>query len=125
MNKEEAENKATELIQLAIQEKELKSKIKILKADLLDYLDLENKNEYIWNADNGYVELVTETKYKLADVPADIKVSPDVAAIDVAEKAFKSKVVLSKEGKRMFRDQYPAIVALMIPKIKKRLKLHI
>ena len=125
MNKEEAENKATELIQLAIQEKELKSKIKTLKADLLDYLDLENKNEYIWNADNGYVELVTETKYKLADVPADIKVSPDVAAIDVAEKAFKSKVVLSKEGKRMFRDQYPAIVALMIPKIKKRLKLHI
>ena len=125
MNKEEAENKATELIQLAIQEKELKSKIKTLKADLLDYLDLENKNEYIWNADNGYVELVTETKYKLADVPADIKVSPDVAAIDVAEKAFKSKVVLSKEGKRMFRDQYPAIVALMIPKIKKKLKLHI
>lgn len=125
MNKEEAENKATELIQLAIQEKELKSKIKTLKADLLDYLDLENKNEHIWNADNGYVELVTETKYKLADVPADIKVSPDVAAIDVAEKAFKSKIVLSKEGKRMFRDQYPAIVALMIPKIKKRLKLHI
>lgn len=125
MNKEEAENKATELIQLAIQEKELKSKIKTLKADLLDYLALENKNEHIWNADNGYVELVTETKYKLADVPADIKVSPDVAAIDVAEKAFKSKVVLSKEGKRMFRDQYPAIVALMIPKIKKRLKLHI
>lgn len=125
MNKEEAENKATELIQLAIEEKELKSKIKTLKADLLDYLELENKNEHIWNADNGYVELVTETKYKLADVPADIKVSPDVAAIDVAEKAFKSKVVLSKEGKRMFRDQYPAIVALMIPKIKKRLKLHI
>lgn len=125
MNKEEAENKATELIQLAIQEKELKSKIKTLKADLLDYLALENKNEHIWNADNGYVELVTETKYKLADVPADIKVSPDVAAIDVAEKAFKSKVVLSKEGKRMFRDQYPAIVALMIPKIKKKLKLHI
>ena len=125
MNKEEAENKATELIQLARQEKELKAKIKTLKADLLDYLALENKNEHIWNADNGYVELVTETKYKLADVPADIKVSPDVAAIDVAEKAFKSKVVLSKEGKRMFRDQYPAIVALMIPKIKKKLKLHI
>lgn len=125
MNKEEAENKATELIQLAIEEKQLKAKIKTLKADLLDYLELEKKNEHIWNADNGYVELVTETKYKLADVPADIKVSPDVAAIDVAEKAFKSKVVLTKEGKRMFRDQYPAIVALMIPKIKKRLKLHI
>ena len=78
-----------------------------------------------WSADGGFVEVKTETKYKLADIPADIKVSSDVAAIDVAAKAFESKVILSKEGKRMFRDQYPAIVKLMIPTIKKTIKVTV
>jgi hypothetical protein len=125
MDKNEADLKAEELIKLSIQHKELAERIKLLKQELKDYTDCENINEMNWSADGGFVEVKTETKYKLADIPADIKVSSDVAAIDVAAKAFEPKVVLSKEGKRMFRDQYPAIVKLMIPTIKKTIKVTV
>lgn len=113
------------MISLAIQHKELGSKIRKLKAELKEYTDLENMNDMTWQCDNGYVEVATTTKYKLADIPSDFKVPSEIAAIDIAEKAFKCKISLSKEGKQMFREQYPAIVNLMIPSSKKNIKVII
>ena len=125
MEREEAELKAEELVKLAIQRKEINDKIRQLKGELLEYTDIENIADVAWPADNGLVEVMTETKYKLADVPAEVKVSSEVAAIDIAEKAFKSKISLTREGKELFRDRHPSIVKLMIPTIKKRLKITI
>lgn len=125
MNKEEAELKATELVALSLQAKEIKEKIDLLKAELLEFTEIENISDTVWSADNGYVEVKTETKYKLADIPSDFKVSTDIVAIDVAEKAFENKIVLSKEGKQLFKEKYPSIVKLMIPTIKKNIKIII
>lgn len=125
MEKHEAESKAAELVLLAIQHKELSNKIRSLKAELKQYTDANNMNEMIWQVDNGYVEVLSRTKYKLADIPADFKVPSEIAATDTAQKAFKAKIVLSKEGKKMFREQYPAITNLMIPTIKKEIKVTI
>lgn len=125
MNKEEAELKATELVTLSLQAKEIKEKIDLLKAELLEFTEIENISDTVWQADNGYVEVKTETKYKLADIPSDFKVSTDIVAIDVAEKAFENKIVLSKEGKQLFKEKYPSIVKLMIPTIKKNIKITI
>lgn len=125
MDAQEAEKLAEELVQLSIEQKEISSRIRQIKAELKDYADLENMNEHTWSNDNGYVEVITKTKYKLTDVPADFTIPSDVAAIDVAQKAFKSKVELSKEGKKMFKEQYPPIVRLMIPSIKKELRVVI
>ena len=125
MEREEAELKAEELVKLAIQRKEINDKIRQLKGELLEYADIENIADIAWPADNGLVEVMTETKYKLADVPAEVKVSSEVAAVDIAEKAFKSKISLTREGKELFRDRHPSIVKLMIPTIKKRLKITI
>ena len=125
MEREEVELKAEELVKLAIQRKEINDKIRQIKGELLEYTDIENIADIAWPADNGLVEVMTETKYKLADVPAEVKVSSEVAAIDIAEKAFKSKISLTREGKELFRDRHPSIVKLMIPTIKKRLKITI
>ena len=123
MNKEEAELKATELVALSLQIKEIKDKIDLLKAELLEFTEIENISDTVWQADNGYVEVVTETKYKLTEIPSDFKISTDIVAIDVAEKAFENKIVLSKEGKQLFKEKYPSIVKLMIPTIKKKIKV--
>ena len=90
-----------------------------------EYTDLENISDTGWGVDNGFVEVVTETKYKLVDIPADFQVPSDIAAIDTAQKAFKAKIVLSKEGKKMFKQQYPSITNLMVPSIKKSIKVMI
>lgn len=123
MNKQEAEEKAKELVDLTNTYKEIQARIKQIKSELIEFVELENRNDYNWMMDNACVEVITVTTYKLADIPADVKVSPEVAANDIADRAFESKIVLSKEGKRMFKDQQPSIVALMIPKIKKQLKV--
>ena len=123
MNKEDAELKATELVALSLQIKEIKDKIDLLKAELLEFTEIENISDTVWQADNGYVEVVTETKYKLTEIPSDFKISTDIVAIDVAEKAFENKIVLSKEGKQLFKEKYPSIVKLMIPTIKKKIKV--
>lgn len=123
MDSREAEEKAIELVGLQLQQKELSNKIRTLKAELKEYTDLENLNEFTWTADNGYVEVLTKTKYTLADIPADVKVDSTVAAVDVAEKAFTSKIILSKEGKKMFKEEYPPIMKLMIPKQKKEIRV--
>ena len=73
----------------------------------------------MWVGDNGYVEVKTEVKQKLVDIPADTKVDANVCPIDIAEKAFKSKIVLTKEGKKMLLEEYPTIVKL-VDKIEKK-----
>lgn len=123
MNKQEAEEKAKELVDLTNKYKEIQARIKQIKSELIEFVELENRNDYNWMMDNACVEVITVTTYELADIPADVKVSPEVVANDIADRAFESKIVLSKEGKRMFKDQQPSIVALMIPKIKKQLKV--
>ena len=123
LDKDTVEQAASELVALTIEKQGLDKKIRALKGQILEYTDLENINDISWLVDNGCVEITTETKYRLADVPAEFKVAHEVAAVDVAQKAFKTKVVLTKEGKQMFKEQHPSIVKLMIPNVKKRLKV--
>lgn len=125
ISKEDADRVASELVALSIDIKEKQDKIKELKAQLLEYVDLEGINDTSWSADGGYVEISTKVKYNLPEIPADVQVDPNVCAIDVAEKAFTSKIVLSKEGKQMLKDGYPTIVNLVIPSEKKSLKVVI
>lgn len=123
MNEKEIEKLVEELVDLERKKKEVAARIKEIKGEIIDFTNTETINDKTWMTDNAYVEVTTVTKYKLADVPADFKISSDIAAIDVAEKAFKPKVQLSKEGKKMFKQQHPTIVKLMIPSIKKQLKV--
>lgn len=123
---EEIEKKAEELVKLSLQAKELREKIADLKAEIMEYCEQEHLNDKVWSADNGYVELKTETKYKLADIPADFKVDSQLnIATDISEKAFKVKIALTKEGKKLFLEKHPSIVNLMIPSIKKSIKVSI
>lgn len=125
LSKDDADKVASELVALSIDIKEKQDKIKELKAQLLEYVELEGINDTSWSADGGYVEISTKVKYDLPEIPADVQVDPSVCAIDVAEKAFTSKIVLSKEGKQMLKDGYPSIMNLVIPKEKKALKVVI
>lgn len=125
LSKDDADKVASELVSLSIDIKEKQDKIKELKAQLLEYVELEGINDTSWSADGGYVEISTKVKYDLPEIPADVQVDPSVCAIDVAEKAFTSKIVLSKEGKQMLKDGYPSIMNLVIPKEKKALKVVI
>ena len=123
ISKDEAEKLASELVELTISQKEVVQKIKDIKAQLLEYTEIEDINDTSWAADGGYVEVTTKTKYDLVDIPADVQVDPNVCAIDLAEKAFTSKIVLSKEGKQMLKEEYPSIMNLVVPKFKKQIKV--
>lgn len=126
INEKEAEVKAIELIKLSIEAKQLSEKIKDIKAELKDFCQTSNINEKVWMADNGFVEYKTETKYKLADIPADVKIDSDLnIPNDTADAAFKFKASLTKKGKELFRENYQSIVCLMIPNIKSTLKINI
>ena len=122
---EEAEVAAETLIKKCLEAKTLNDEIKTLKAELLEYAEVENINEKIWPQDNGYVEIKTQTKYKLADIPCEPNIDATVVATDVAEKAFATKVYLTKEGKKMFNEKYPAIVNLMIAEEKRSVHVEI
>lgn len=121
----EAEQLASEWVQLELQSKETNARIKEIKALLLEYASLENINDYTWSADNGHVVLSTMVKYSLVDIPSDVSIDPNVVAIDLAEKAFTSKIFLSKEGKQMLKEGYPSLIPLVVPKEKKVLKCMI
>lgn len=123
ISKDEAEKLAAELVELTISQKEVVQKIKDIKAQLLEYTEIEDINDTSWSADGGYVEVTTKIKYDLVDIPADVQVDPNVCAIDLAEKAFTSKIVLSKEGKQMLKEEYPSIMNLVVPKFKKQIKV--
>ena len=123
ISKDEAEKLASELVELTISQKEVVQKIKDIKAQLLEYAGVEDINDTSGSADGGDVEVTTKTKYDLVDIPADVQVDPNVCAIDLAEKAFTSKIVLSKEGKQMLKEEYPSIMNLVVPKFKKQIKV--
>ena len=125
IDKEQAEKYAEELVNLTLQQKEITEKIKKLKGELLEFTDVQNIADFTWMVDNGYVEICTNTISKLTDVPAELKVPIDIAAIDVAEKAFKAKISLTKEGKRMLKEEHPSIVKLVIKTLKKNIKVVI
>jgi hypothetical protein len=122
--KEEAEKYAQELVNLSVELEQIKERIKGIKGGLLEWSDIEGLSNHVWQVDNGYVQIETNTKYKLVDVPATVEI--DSAAnvpVDVAEKAFKSKVTLTKEGKKMFEEGYESIRKLMVPNDKKEIKV--
>lgn len=123
ISSEEAKKVAEELVALTLAQKESNEKIKELKAQLLEFCDLEDINDTSWAADGGYVEVTTQTKYKLPEIPADVQIDTSVCAIDLAEKAFTSKIVLSKEGKQMVKEQYPSLMQLVIPESKRKLNV--
>lgn len=125
ITEQEAEKYAQELVNETIQHKHQAEKIKSIKDALLEYADFMTINDKVWQCDNGYVEMHVETKYKLADIPNETKIDPDVCAIDVAEKAFKAKIVLTKEGKEMVKEDYEPITSLMIPSEKRVLKVQV
>jgi len=118
---EEAQAAAHELVELTYKAKEMNSRIKDLKAGLKEYAEVEGISDTSWHAQNGYVEITTVTKYKLEDIPVEGQVPESVVPEEVAVKAFEYKAKLSKEGKKMFKEEYPSITAVMIPEIKTKL----
>ena len=118
---EEAQAAAHELVELTYKSKEMNSKIKDLKAGLKEYAEVEGISDTSWHAQNGYVEISTVTKYKLEDIPVEGQVPESVVPEEVAVKAFEYKAKLSKEGKKMFKEEYPSITAVMIPETKTKL----
>ena len=118
---EEAQAAAHDLVELTIKTKEMNSQIKDLKAGLKEFAEVEGLNDTSWHAQNGYVEITTVTKYKLEDIPVEGQVPESVVPEEVAVKAFEYKAKLSKEGKKMFKEEYPSITAVMIPEQKVKL----
>lgn len=126
LTKEQAENYAQELVRLTVDMNQTKERIKSIKAELLEYSDVENLANHVWMCDNGYVSIETNTKYKLAEVPATFEIDPAVnVPVDTAEKAFKNKISLTKEGKQLFEEGLESIRKLMIPNDKKELKVQV
>ena len=78
LTKEQAENYAQELVKLAIDEKGIKERIKSIKGGLLEFSDLEGLDNHVWMCDNGYVQIETNTKYKLAEIPSTFEVDPSI-----------------------------------------------
>lgn len=120
---EEADKYAAELVRLTIDANQTKDRIKSLKDALIDFVDVEQLTEKVWACDNGYVEFKIDTKYKLVDIPAVTEIDPQIVAIDTAKKAFKTKVALSKEGKKMLDEGDMSIVRLMDTVEKKKLEV--
>ena len=119
--REEAQEAASKLVELTIKTKEMNAEIKDIKAGLKEFADVEGISDTSWHAQNGYVEISTVTKYKLEDIPVEGTVPESVVPEEVAVKAFEYKAKLTKEGKKMFREEYPSITAVMIPEIKTKL----
>ena len=119
--REEAQEAAAKLVELTIKTKEMNAEIKDLKAGLKEFAEVEGLSDTSWHAQNGYVEITTVTKYTLQDIPVEGQVPESVVPEEVAVKAFEYKAKLTKEGKKMFREEYPSITAVMTPNIKTKL----
>ena len=120
---EEAQKAAEELVKLSLQVKSMTERMNDLKAGLYEWSEVENINDTSWGVDGGYVEIRTDAKKKLADIPADVTIPATVIPTDISEKAFTTKVVLSKEGKQMLKEEYPSIMNLMLSTEKKSVKV--
>ena len=125
MDNIELDKLAEELVSLSLKEKQLKQRIKTIKGTILEHCDINNISDQTWSVDNGHVCVTSQVKNKLVDIPFESKISPEVVAIDVAEKAFSSKLILSREGKKMVKNQEPSIMKLVIPCKKQIVKIII
>lgn len=119
--REEAQEAASKLVELTIKTKEMNSEIKDIKAGLKEFAEVEGLLDTSWHAQNGYVEISTVTKYKLEDIPVEGTIPESIVPEEVAVKAFEYKAKLTKEGKKMFREEYPSITAVMVPDTKTKL----
>lgn len=122
---EEANEAAAKLVELTLKANELNSEIKDLKANLIEYAEIENIKETSWSSDNGFVELTTKVTYKPAEIPFETKVDADACPIDIAEQAFTSRLVLTKEGKQMLREEYPTLMKLMVASSKLKINVTV
>ena len=67
----------------------------------------------------------TKITYKPAEIPFEVKVDSDACPTDIAEQAFTTKLVLTKEGKQMLREEYPTLMKLMIPTSKLKITVTV
>lgn len=119
---DEAEKYAAELVRLTIDANQTKDRIKSLKDAILEYADVEQLSEKIWQCDNGYVELKIETKYKLnQEIPATVEIDEKVIEKDKANEAIKTSFKLTKEGKKMLAEGDVNIASLMVANEKVKL----
>ena len=123
---DEAEKYAAELVRLTIDANQTKDRIKSLKDAILEYADVEQLSEKIWQCDNGYVELKIETKYKLnQEIPATVEIDEKVIEKDKADEAIKTSFKLTKEGKKMLAEGDVNIASLMVANEKVKLDVII
>jgi len=119
---DEAEKYAAELVRLTIDANQTKDRIKSLKDAILEYADVEQLSEKIWQCDNGYVELKIETKYRLnQEIPATVEIDEKVIEKDKADEAIKTSFKLTKEGKKMLAEGDVNIASLMVANEKVKL----
>jgi hypothetical protein len=112
---DEAEKYAAELVRLTIDANQTKDRIKSLKDAILEFADVEQLSEKIWQCDNGYVELKIETKYKLnQEIPATVEIDEKVIEKNKADEAIKTTFKLTKEGKKMLAEGDVNIASLMV-----------
>lgn len=126
MADKETQEAVDELIQLTIQQKEIKNKIGILKEKLLDVADKENLLETSWGGTNGgFVSIETKVKYELADLQPKIEIDSSILSDKEVEMFVVPKLKLSRAGMKEFKKGNPELVKIMIPQHKKQIKLHI
>lgn len=97
--------KAHELVNLAMQQKELSDRIKVLKAEILEYTNINNLSETSWGVGASYVEVATQCTYRVNhDVPVKIEIDDTVCSPDVAEECLTAKLSFNKTGKRVLLE---------------------
>ena len=116
---------AAKLVDATNDLKKLQEEIKGYKDEIMSFVEEENLNDKVWMFDNAMVELITETNYKLLEIPSEFKVPSEIAAVDTAQKIFENKINLSKEGKKRLKEHDPSILKLMDKTLKKKLKITI
>lgn len=121
---DEADKYAQEMVRLTVDMNQTKERLKSLKDALLEFADVENIPEKVWQCDNGYVELKLETKYKLnQEIPATVEIDESVVEKEVADKAIKTSYKLTKEGKKMLAEGDVNIASLMVANEKVKLQV--
>ena len=125
MNKQEAQEAAKQLIELTKQKKQLDTQVRKLRQQLIDFTDEENLLSTSWQHEGSFVEVDTQTKYKLVDLPAKIQVPQDVMDEHTFDVAIKPSFRLSKLGNKMFKQGDEELKKLMIPSQKKAIKVII
>jgi hypothetical protein len=100
-----------ELVQLTIDQRAINSRIKDLKARILEYTDINNLSDTSWGASglngagSGCVEVYTDYKYSVNhDVPVEIKIAEDICSPDVAQECLKAKLIFTRVGKRTLME---------------------